>query len=182
METFQDAAKLTWKTFASSVVAAIAIILTTVLGSTVLGWLGLLAGFELVSSGFIILVMIGAIPGFMLYSMYWIVVPVVVGDDTGIFASLSRSAALTKNNRWKIFAVFLLSLLLTIIPFAASFLLLGGLTLSDIDIAAPGFIILMYLASTFGLIYLSVVQAKVYHDLRSNKEGLGSDQLASVFN
>ena len=166
----------------ASIISVLAIFLITAFGSGILGGLGMLAGLELLSFGFVVLVIIGSIPGILLYCMYWIVVPVIVVENTGVFASLSRSAALTKNNRWKVFAVFISSLLLAIIPFIAVFMLLGGLTLTDIDNGAPFFVILMYLASTLGLIYLSVVQAAVYHDLRTNKEGIGSDQLASVFN
>ncbi|HMI19035.1 MAG TPA: hypothetical protein VK533_05775 [Sphingomonas sp.] len=61
-----------------------------------------LAGFIL---GFVLLV----VPGIMLLTMWAVVGPVLVAERTGLFETFSRSRALTRNTRWRIFLLLLVA-------------------------------------------------------------------------
>jgi len=47
------------------------------------------------------------IPGLVLYTMWWVAIPVAVIERPGAVASLRRSASLTAGNRWRVFGVVL---------------------------------------------------------------------------
>ena len=48
------------------------------------------------------------IPGLIIYTVLWLVVPVAVVERPGIVASLRRSSMLTKGYRWQIFGMVLI--------------------------------------------------------------------------
>ncbi len=49
------------------------------------------------------------VPGIMLAIAWSVAIPAKLAEGIGVFASLSRSAALTKGHRWKIFGLFLIT-------------------------------------------------------------------------
>ncbi|HEY2071214.1 MAG TPA: hypothetical protein VGG48_16780 [Rhizomicrobium sp.] len=122
------------------------------------------------------------VPVVMLLVMWSVVVPAKVVENTGIFASFGRSARLTKGHRWAILgliviyavgAAIIYSILLAIFGFT---FLAGDLGMTSI---------LSFAASTLVKAAFTVVSstgvACIYYELRSGKEGVGSEQLASVF-
>ena len=58
----------------------------------------------LIGIGFFLL----AVPGFMLLTMFFVIIPVCVVEGLGPLKSLGRSRQLTKGYRWRIFALYLI--------------------------------------------------------------------------
>jgi hypothetical protein len=128
--------------------------------------------------GFLFLI----VPGFMLLMAWFVVVPVRVTEGTGISESFSRSAQLTKGNRWSIFGLLIIYLVALILFQLITRPLFGVAMIAP----QPGSLNIAY------LIFESVIRgittvisatgvACVYYELRTSKEGLGPEQLASVF-
>jgi hypothetical protein len=55
------------------------------------------------------------VPGLMYACVYYVSMPACIVEKTGVFASLSRSAFLTKGHRWQVFGMFLLILIGSVI-------------------------------------------------------------------
>jgi len=131
--------------------------------------LGLLVGLA-VGIGFMLLI----VPGVILLVMWAVGVPACVVEGLGATESLSRSSALTKGYRWPIlgimFVVGLVNWIGTII-----------LTLA-LSAAGPVVLALVTLVWTAAwAVYWNCVLVMIYHDLRVAKEGLNTQQIASVF-
>ncbi len=111
------------------------------------------------------------VPGLIVLCMYYVAIPVCVIEQLGVTASMGRSAALTKGNRWSIFGLFLL---VTVVS------ALVGALLSRIGGGALGALLnfgWQIVATAFGAVLVVVV----YHDLRVAKEGIDIESLANVF-
>jgi uncharacterized membrane protein len=77
----------------------------------ILGVIGLTIVIALgVGMGFILLI----VPGVLLTLMWSLAVPVAVLEDKGVGDAMSRSAELTKGDRWRIFVIWLLFLVLSL--------------------------------------------------------------------
>ncbi|WP_193369526.1 hypothetical protein [Pelagibius marinus] len=115
------------------------------------------------------------VPGLIFAAMYWVAVPAAVVEKTGVKDSLSRSAALTSGERWKVFGI------IVIIGFAQVFFERGIDPFLDYENALllSMAITLLYSASltAFG----AVASAVTYHQLRRVKEGTGVEEIAAVF-
>jgi len=125
----------------------------------------------LVGIGFIFL----AIPGFMLLTMFFVIIPVCVVEGLGPTQSLARSRQLTKGYRWRIFALYLIPGV--IIGTAGVVLARLGMSIAG----AAGYGLLSFLVTAVGGAYQAIVNIMTYHDLRAVKEGLDIEQLAAVF-
>jgi hypothetical protein len=114
------------------------------------------------------------VPGLIVVCMYYVATPACIVERLGVFASLSRSAELTKGHRWKVFGLVLLVALATIV---VSFVLglLGG-TLGRAPLALIS-AVWQAVVGTFGAILVGVL----YFRLRTAREGIDIDQIASVF-
>ena len=142
-----------------------------------------LVGFAIVSTlgvglGFVLLI----VPGLILMTVWSVGIPVLVTERTGVFDALGRSGDLTRGHRWSIFGLLIV---FYIGVFAVSMMarpLFGvaalGSSLSGVSVA--------YLV--FDLVYRMAVAviaatgfACLYYELRASKEGVGPQQLASVF-
>ena len=125
-----------------------------------------------------VLLMLGLIllvvPGIMLYVMWLVAVAACVVERTGPWRSLRRSQELTKGHRWKIFGIFLLMMLLSLVGPLLQFVLTAT---AGPTAAAIGNAIWAAIGSAFS----AVVIAVTYHDLRVAKEGIDIEQIASVF-
>jgi hypothetical protein len=114
-------------------------------------------------------------PAFMVLTMLFVAAPVCVVERLGPIKSMGRSARLTKGHRWKIFGVWF-----------ATFLVQSMVqsTLTGLPNASGGSLLTTPLLVVWGAIYgaFSAVLAVVtYNDLRGAKEGIDTDQIASVF-
>ena len=120
-----------------------------------------------------------AIPGLIIYTVLWLVVPVTVVERPGIINSLRRSRALTKDYRWQIFGVILIlaaadagSLWLIETVAAPSVATIGSLL--------PYFFISLGATSTVTA-FEAVVTTVTYYKLRAAKEGTAIAEIAKVF-
>ncbi|MFO1056732.1 MAG: hypothetical protein U1E53_07155 [Dongiaceae bacterium] len=114
------------------------------------------------------------IPGVIVFIMLFVAQPVCVVERLGADASVSRSAALTKGNRWRIFALCLIVFVLRAAVGAVAALLLragASVVLIGVDVLVNGTLLAFY----------GVVTAVVYYQLRVLKEGVDIEQVAAVF-
>jgi hypothetical protein len=125
-----------------------------------------------------VLLMLGIIalvvPGLILYTMWLVAVPACVVERTGPWRSLRRSQELTKGHRWKIFGLFLVLVLISLINPVLQLVL-------TFTAGATAAAIVNAIWTAIGSAFSSVVLAVAYHDLRVAKEGVDIEQIASVF-
>jgi uncharacterized membrane protein len=143
------------------------------IGLVLLMIIGLMVGFALF-----------VVPGIILYLMWSVAVPALVAEEQGVFAAFSRSRALTKGARWKIFGLQLLLLVLlilfTMILGIAG--LAGGLTsVATATSPAPVVLVLSAVSNTLLVAFWSVAQANLYLSLRAWKDGPQAGKLAEIF-
>ncbi len=140
-------------------------------------WPVFLAGFV---SGILILLgtILLVIPGIIVWCAVAAAIPAVVAEAKGPIEAVRRSFALTKGRRFAIFVAFLvmgivawtLSAIAGILPLA-----LGGGTASLVG-GLVAFVVGAIAAPLWTLL-----PAVVYHDLRVEKEGVDTAELAKVF-
>jgi hypothetical protein len=137
---------------------------------------------------FLIATLLLVVPGIILYTMWCVATPVLVAENAGVFDSLSRSSELTKGNRWRIFGLFLLLVILLWI-FAAIvgvvFVATGLMTESVTALATGGlsitYQIINAVVNTLMTAVFGTLVARLYVDLRVAHEGPMVDALADVF-
>jgi len=114
------------------------------------------------------------IPGLILYTLWFVALPVCVVEPLGPWSSLRRSRELTKGHRSKLFGLALL----LIIGYLGGSVLEFELT----AVADPvvGFIARLVWKGIWAS-FAAVVVVVAYHDLRVAKEGVDIDQIAGVF-
>jgi len=114
------------------------------------------------------------VPGFIVFTMYSVAQPVCVVERLGVFASMGRSASLTKGHRWRIFGLFLAIMIASGVfsGILMAIFSLGGVLIAQI----ANFI----WSALFGA-FFSINFVVAYHDLRVAKEGIDTDRIAAVF-
>ncbi|MBV9993043.1 MAG: hypothetical protein JOZ72_17325 [Alphaproteobacteria bacterium] len=134
--------------------------------------------------GFILLI----VPGFILLTMWTVLTPVRVAEQTSIMDTFSRSAELSSGFRWSIFGLLVIYILIAWAIGLAVGLVAGVTMIGAGGLGAGGFgqvSILYVLISGIGTIFTSLfgstMIASTYYELRTAKEGVGPEQLASVF-
>jgi hypothetical protein len=114
-------------------------------------------------------------PVFIVLTMLFVSTPACVVERLGPFKSMRRSAQLTKGHRWKIFGLLAATLIgamiaeSTLVKSAAG---MGGQVFS--------LVVMLAWSALWGAFY-SIMAVVIYHDLRVAKEGVDTDQIASVF-
>lgn len=100
----------------------------------------------------------------------------IVIDRIGPLAELVRSARLTKDRRWAIFG-------LTTIPSISFILLYAGMAIVSEPVAMEEWLVdaIDYLIAATSTAYFAVLTTILYYDLRREKEGADSGDLARVF-
>jgi uncharacterized membrane protein len=146
-------------------------------------FLSLLAISILVGLGVGIGFMLLIVPGIILALRWAVAVPACVVENLGPIDSLRRSAQLTQGHRWKIFGMGVLILVLFII----AIVIIGALVGMGVVVVPQG-VGRGLLAAIVGVIvtgivtaYFNVVAAMIYHDLRTVKEGVNTEEIAAVF-
>jgi hypothetical protein len=123
------------------------------------------------------------IAGVAIFLMWSVAMPVCVVEGLNPFPSLRRSRTLTKSHRLKILVLILLSIVTGMIMMLAMRAVVG-ITLAfgsavalrpALSVAAPLTWIAIWTA------FLGVLLAVTYHDLRLAKEGVYTDQIATIF-
>ena len=121
--------------------------------------------------------MMSAIPSFILYLFWWVLIPVFVIERPGIRGAFKRSRKLTKGRRWKILGLTVLIAVMT----GIIGLILEGV-FSDPGTGSANYLFrALYLAQSAFFGTLSAIAATIgYQILKSEKGGIASDT-ASVF-
>ncbi len=130
--------------------------------------------------GVVIAGLLGA--GVMLAVMciFFVSVQATIVERVGPVMAMSRSAALTKGARWKIFGVILIFFVGGLVLQMLAQGVLGGTNPESWSQARTGLIASLVVGSIFAVLQ-AVAATVVYHDLRRAKEGVDLDELMSVF-
>ncbi len=122
------------------------------------------------------------LPGLWLYAVFSVVVPVIVIERAG-FGAMGRSAALTKEFRWPIVGLLVVTWICMILIGMVFGVVIGfglyGLGTSFVGILLMVLVISVINGFTYSL--FGIATSLIYARLREIKEGVGVDQLASVF-
>ena len=116
------------------------------------------------------------IPGIILSLMWIVAVPVRVIENAGIIESFGRSRELTHGNRWAIFALYLLYMVI----FTALAMIIGlptGMLGENVVMLGVFNAAITIMTSMIG----AVGVAALYYALRLSKEGIGAEALAAAF-
>jgi hypothetical protein len=138
-----------------------------------------LSGFGILL-GFIALVL----PGLFLYTIWWVAIPVAVIERPGAFASLTRSANLTKGFRWRIFGLIAAFMILAFGLAMLSGIIVGGAlgVLGGSEETFTRYVaIIEWLWTTLIMAAQATLSAVGYYDLRVAKEGVEIGDIAAVF-
>jgi len=134
--------------------------------------------FLMMMLGFVALV----IPGVFVFVIYMVAVPVAVVERPGVFKSLSRSAALTKGSRWRVFGAYLVFLILSAVMMMIIGLAMTGVAFqTDLYGGGIALTVMNYVSGAFLAALGAVVIAVIYHELRMAKEGVDAEEIAAVF-
>jgi hypothetical protein len=113
-------------------------------------------------------------PAFIVLTMLFVAMPVCIVEQLGPVKSMGRSANLTKGYRWRIFGLWLVVILVTLIGTA----LIGAI--SFLTGTAVGLVLKLIWGALAGA-FNAIMVVVSYHDLRVAKEGVDTDKIASVF-
>lgn len=122
------------------------------------------------------------IPGIIVYTMFWVAVPAVVVERSGIGRALGRSRELTQNRRMQIFGI---AVVLSLIGGGVGLISAGMAGAFASGMSPTTSVIMTSIVTTLitaATTALSAVASSVaYHDLRLEKEGVGIEDLLRVF-
>ncbi len=115
------------------------------------------------------------VPGLIVTTMLFVAMPACVVERLGPIKSMGRSARLTKGHRWRVFGIWVAAAIVNGI--AESMLQgiaakVGGTALA---------VAVTFAWSTAYYAFSAILAVVTYHDLRVAKEGVDTDQIASVF-
>jgi len=114
------------------------------------------------------------IPGLIALTAMAVVVPACVVERLGPIESMSRSADLTTGHRWPILGVaFAWGVIVIVVTIAIAAAMQGTSSLATQ--------ILTWIWQVLSGSFTAVYSAILYHDLRAVREGIGIDEIASVF-
>ena len=138
----------------------------------------ILTGFAVVL-GFVLLI----VPGVLMALAWCVNVPVVVVERRGVMSTFSRSADLTRGHRWPILGLFVAYGLVAWVIDVVGVVAAHGFSLASLT--AGGFNPVEWIVLTVVQVVQALIGAaglaSIYYELRSNKEGVSAQQLASVF-
>lgn len=117
------------------------------------------------------------IPGLMLTVRWVVAVPAAVEERPGIGEALNRSTYLTEGYRWEIFGVLAVLWVLYVGLIAVLTVAFGGET----AVQSGGFMLVTSLLEILTTGIAATAYSVMYYRLRSIKESIDVDQIASVF-
>lgn len=125
------------------------------------------------------------VPGIMLACAWIVAVPAVVADRTGIMGAFGRSAELTRGNRWRIFALLLIWVVLVAVVSNLVNAFGGGPQMVGADLTSlrvsPLYMVLSLVYGLAASMIASTAVAVLYVELRTAREGIGPSGLAAIF-
>jgi hypothetical protein len=138
--------------------------------------------------GFIFLI----VPGFIVMAIYAVALSVCVAERAGVGASMRRSAYLTKGNRWRVFGIQLLIIVVSMIAVVLFSLAVGvgfGFLVGRIggyNVTTPLALGLVQVLARYPVQVITggfnaVAGGVLYYKLRVAREGVDIDKIAAVF-
>jgi hypothetical protein len=122
------------------------------------------------------------VPGLILATMWAVAIPIAVVEKMGVTASLSRSAALTRGRRWRVFGAVFVAGLLAVLVGAAISGSVGGLAYAASGRGSSTVIVAVsWAVGAIFQAFNACVVATLYYFLRRDKEGVDIHQIAAVF-
>lgn len=127
------------------------------------------------------------VPGFMIACAWCVVAPALVADRTGVFGAFSRSAELTRGNRWRIFGLAVLLWIVLVLIGVVFSSVLGAFSLTAnpaemlARVTSPLYLVATVIEKTVVAVISSTLVAVLYVELRRAREGAGPEWLADVF-
>jgi len=119
------------------------------------------------------------VPGLILSCMWYVALPAVVVERTGVFGALGRSSQLTSGSRWSIFgATFVIGF---IIGAGGVLVFLVANGLSGFNLEAYRFSYATWAFNVVATPLAALLAAIAYHDLRVFKDGTNVDELTAIF-
>jgi hypothetical protein len=130
-----------------------------------------------------ILVLLSLVPYFTLIIMWSVARPACVVEGLGPLRSLRRSRELTRGHRWKILGLILLTLLCLLVVLVIVGIVFGVATVlgGAVIFAAPLMRYISLILNAILLAFFWILIAVTYRDLRVAREGIDTDQIATVF-
>lgn len=136
--------------------------------------IGILSGLA-VAIGMIFLI----VPGIYLWLGWSVAIPILIQERAGVFGSMSRSRELTRGNRWRLFALFLIIVVMVwIVQVAFGLLSFFGASLGQASLSLA---VAAAINGTVSSVLITTAAAVSYIELRRVKEGTSIDELAQVF-
>ena len=121
------------------------------------------------------------VPGLFLVTMWAVAIPVAVAENAVIGTSFSRSMALTRERRWRVFGALLLSWII----YAAAYVMTFIAVVPLINLASSNrwwiAMIPVWIVASILQAYLSTLSGVLYTFLRRDKEGTDIESIAAVF-
>lgn len=139
--------------------------------------LGLVVGLGVILGTILLIV-----PGVILMIMWSVAAPAFAVERIGVFEALTRSRNLTRGHRWPILGL----IVVYIAAYAAISLVIGGIAIAlsfvgGVQAMSAAGVISDAITSVIAGLIGSAGAAAIYYELRAAKEGVGINQLASVF-
>lgn len=120
----------------------------------------------------------------VIFLRYYVVIPACVIETPGVLGAFARSVTLTGGHRWQILGIVVVSMLLQL-AISLVFGLIGGLFQSGAGATASLGALISAILELFlnyvVLLWQAILPAVAYFFLRGAKEGIGIDELVSVF-
>ncbi|MEQ8710735.1 MAG: hypothetical protein RIC36_17260 [Rhodospirillales bacterium] len=135
------------------------------------------------SLGLMISLLLLVIPALIFFCVYFVVIPAAVMEKSGILGSFSRSAQLTRGNRWRILGLVLLGMLI-IVTVSIGFGLVTGII---VIFAGPGNDALLAaglieaVVNAVVMVFNACLVSVTYYELRHLEGGTSLEKLSSVF-
>ena len=117
------------------------------------------------------------VPGLILATIWAVAIPAATIEQAGVGASLSRSAALTRERRWRVFGAVLVAGIIAVLVGLIAGAIAGVVAGPDSLLFAA----VVWALSAVSQAFSACVSATLYYFLRREKEGVEIDQIATVF-
>lgn len=117
------------------------------------------------------------VPGLIVMTIWAVAIPAATIEKIGVGAALSRSSALTRERRWRVFGAMLVTMIIGIV------VALIAASIAGVVAGANSFLFtaVIWALSAVSQAFSACVSATLYYFLRREKEGVEIDQIATVF-
>jgi hypothetical protein len=156
-----------------AIVTGIAIVVAAIPGGIVVALVA--AGGSGVGALIAMIVVVG-LPAMWVATVLWVCVPALVVERIGVGTALNRSQDLTRGRRLSVFVIALVNFVL---GWAVGWLLQQGALGGTFSLQT--YLVLAEVVAAFLGAFGAVTSAVCYHDLRVATEGVGTEDLARVF-